>query len=225
MGRKVGDEKNYRGTARMKLSYSTMRLLHECPHNYLNKTAGIKQPESEALTEGKEAHRLLQLHVSGKQPHELLSHIKIKFPIVEEVDFDERTRFEVPFGNHIIFGFVDGLDKLIPEGPEHLLEGKFSSSPWGLSKYLKDPQRKIYGWAIKSLKDSYLVTGQRVPEKWASEKVKTVKVEFTPQDYIDAEDYINKALEIIRSGDFTTDLVDGKCRDPRCWWGERCMFK
>ena len=106
-----------------------------------------------------------------------------------------------------------------------MLEGKFSSSPWSLKKYKDDPQRKLYGWAIKSLKQSTLITGLRNPAEWVLKKPKTARVKFTEQDYKDAEDYINKALQIIKLGNFQTDLVNGKCTDPRCYWGENCMFK
>ena len=209
----------------MRLSFSTLRLLHDCPHNYVNKISKIEQPESIYLIEGKEGHRIGQDHVSGKKLHPGMAHIKMVFPIVEEKDFDERLKFEVPYKGHTIIGFCDALDKLIPDSPTRLAEFKFSSSPWSLDKYKKDYQRKMYGWAIRSLKEAILITGQRQPEKWLSQPPKTLKVPFVEQDYVDAEWFIDRGLEIIQSGDFLTDLEDGKCRDPRCYWGERCMFK
>lgn len=209
----------------MKLSFSTMRLLHDCPHNYINKITGIKQPESIYLIEGKAAHRIMQEHVSGRKLHPDFAHINFKFPIVEEKDFDERLSFEVPYKEYIIRGFVDGLDKLIPEKPEDLLEGKFSGSPWSNKKYKDDPQRKIYAWAIRSIKKCHLITGKRKPEEWRSNRIKTTSIEVVEKDYADAEKYMDEAIEVLETGDFKSDLVDGFCRDPRCYWGDRCLFK
>lgn len=206
-------------------SFSTLRLLHECPHNYLNKINKIKQPESDALKEGKAAHRIMQDHVSGVKPHPCFEHIDLKFDVVETKDFDPRCKFEVPFGDYVIFGYIDGLDKPVKEEPTVMLEGKFSSSPWGLTKYKRDPQRKICGWAVRSLKEAYLLTGLRRPEQWETTKLKTARVPFKPKDYSDAEEWMLKAIKMIEEGDFLSDLVNGKCVNPRCYWGENCMFK
>lgn len=202
-----------------------MRLLHECPHNYLNKINKIPQPESDALVEGKAAHRIMQDHVCGKKPHEDFEHIDLHFPIVEHFDFDPRCKFEVPFQEHTIIGFIDGLDKPVQYNPTRMLEGKFSSSPWSLNKYKNDPQRKIYGWAVRSLTEAYLITGKRRPEEWKTHKIKTARVPFVTKDYADAEEWMLFAINKIKNGDFLSDLVDGICVNPRCYWGENCMFK
>lgn len=209
----------------MRLSFSTMRLLHECPHNYVNKMSGIPQPESEALIEGRRNHRIMQDHVSGRKLHEDFSHIDLKFPIVEVEDYDPRCKFEVPFRGHTIIGFIDGLDKPVQESPTVMLEGKFSSSPWSLTKFKKSAQRKIYGWAVPSLEKAFLITGHRKTDKWKVKRIKTAMVPFTEQDYEEAIEYMNFAIDKIKSGDLLTDLVGGKCTDPYCWWGENCMYK
>lgn len=208
--------------SRLILSFSSLSILHECPHNWINKINKIEQPESLALTEGKVAHRLMQDHFSGKILRDDLKHIDYKFPIVEEVDFDERTKFEIEFGDkYLIMGFIDGLN--LEEG--RMLEIKSSSSPWSLGKFAKSAQRKIYGWARKDIKEALLVTGLRDPDKWATTLPKTALIEFTEQDYEEAVKYIEDGIKILESGEFTTDLVDGVCRNPRCYWGENCMFK
>jgi hypothetical protein len=58
---------------KMYLSFSTMRLLYQCPHNYLNKISGIPQPSRPEFEEGKEAHKIIQAHLSGKEIREDLS--------------------------------------------------------------------------------------------------------------------------------------------------------
>jgi len=241
----------------MKLSFSTMRLLHECPHCYVNKISGIKQPESIYLTEGKIAHGIAQRHVSGVEAHPALEHIALTFAVVEKRDFDPDCKFLVPVGQdlallnvedfctcdfpnekdgqcrkcgkeippYVILGFIDGLDKKVSDEPTVMLECKFSGSPWSLGKYKKDPQRKIYGWAMRTVKTAYLITGKRKPEEWETIKPVTRKVDFTEQDYKDAEEWMAEAIRRIENKEFYSDLVNGKCVDPRCYWGERCMFK
>lgn len=205
----------------MRLSYSTMRLLYECPHNYLNKTAGIPQPSRPEFEEGNIAHRLIQAHLCGDCVREDLKHLAFSFPIVEKVDFDENTKFEVPFGEHTIFGFFDGLNK--EKG--QLLEIKTSSSLWGVKKFKDSIQRKIYGWAMPELKEAILITSARNPEEWKFQPPKAIRVPFTNEDREEAEAWIGGAIEKIKAGDFTGDLVGGRCIDPRCFWGESCMFK
>lgn len=202
-----------------------MRLLHDCPHNWINKINKVPQPENKYFELGSAAHRIMQDHLSGKVPNEAFSHIKAKFPIVEEVDFDDRLRFEVPYKEYLIMGFIDGLDRPMEENPEVMLEGKFSSSPWSLQQYKSSPQRKIYGWALRSLKHAILVTGKLNPDEWKLNRIKTAKVPFVEQDYIDAESYIDYAIQVLKDGAFTTDLVNGRCTDPRCYYGSNCMFK
>jgi hypothetical protein len=221
----------------MKLSFSTMRLLHECPHNYVNKISGVEQPESHYLVEGRNAHRIMQDHVSGKQFHKGFAHIKHEFNVVEDVDFDPKCKFSVFVDSefnrvdieeeaaHEIYGYIDGLNSLIEHNPTKMLEGKFSSSPWSASKYKKDAQRKIYGWAVPSLQEAILITGKRRPEEWDTHKIKTAKVVFTEQDHREAVEYMKFAVDKIQSGDLLSDLVDGRCTDPRCYWGENCMYK
>lgn len=209
-----------------------MRLLHECPHNYMNKISGVEQPTNEHMTAGKIGHGIIQRHVSGVEIREDLSHIKFTFPIVEKTDFDPDCKFEVLFEGHTIFGFVDGLD---PKN-KRTLEIKLSYNPWSLQKFKDSPQRKIYGWALNAwnmttcgitgnYEEAILITGDTNPDQWKYRQIKVARVPFTKQDYREAEEYITKSFDIIKSGDFLTDLVDGKCVDPRCYWGERCMYK
>lgn len=205
----------------MKLSYSTMRLLYECPHNYLNKISGIPQPDRPEFEEGRVAHRIIQAHLCGDAPREDLKHLNFSFPIVEKADFDPNTKFEVSFGEHIIFGFFDGLNR--EKG--QLLEIKTSSSLWSLGKFKDSIQRKIYGWAMPELKEAILITSSRDPEKWKFQPPRAIRVLFTDEDRKDAENWILGAIAKITEGKFTEDLIDGECIDPRCEWGTSCIFK
>lgn len=42
---------------------------------------------------------------------------------------------------------------------------------------------------------------------------KILKIEFVPEGYKND------------LGEYGPQIFDGWCVDPRCWWGERCMFK
>ena len=209
----------------LQLSYSSLNLLHTCPHNWINKQCQIPPEEKPEWAEGKHCHRLMQDHVSGKKLHKYLKHIKYKFPIVEQVDFDPRCKFEDIFRmdgkDYKIIGFYDGRTKDF----KRLLEGKFSFSPWSLSKFQKSMQRKIYAWSNVNFEEAVLITGQRDPELWKDDPPKVYKVPMTQQDQDEAIVWIREGIHIFESGNFTSDLVDGKCVDRWCYWGQNCQFK
>ncbi len=181
----------------------------------------IPQPEKPEWAEGKACHRLLQDHVSGKVTMAELNHIEYKFPIVEEVDFDERCRFEFIIEGYKIIGFYDGINW--KEG--RWLEGKFSSSPWSIKKFKDSYQRMLYAFSDARLKEAILVTGSRNPEDWKLEPLKVYPVPVTEKDKRLASDWILDGIKILESGNFTSDLVDGKCMDRWCYWGDNCQFK
>ena len=197
----------------IKLSYSSLKYLNgEANHEWINKMLGIPVPNYPFLAEGKEAHRIIQDHVSGKKKHKLLSHIEITFPIVEEKDFDERCKFQEEFciGNerYLIIGFLDGLDKK----NKRLLEIKTGKSLWSLKKFKDDMQRKLYAWAFPYFTEVYLITGGRTVEDWKNEKPKVYTIPLTKDDRNEACDWIKKGIEILKSGKFTGGLDEnGKC--------------
>ena len=214
----------------IQLSYSSLSLLHDRPHCWLNKTIGIPQPEKPEWAQGKKIHKIIQAHVSGKKAHPHLKHIKYKFPIVEEVEFDERCRFEIPMAagmksgkveKYKIIGFLDGLDLK----NKRFLEIKSSDPVWTLGRFQRSIQRKLYALAKPKFTEAILIACSKNEAIWASEKPKVYKVPLTPQDKSEAVDWIMEGIKILVSGNFTTDLVGGKCLDPRCYWGENCQFK
>ena len=207
----------------MRLSFSSLNMLHEASHQWANKMMGIKVPDYPFLKEGKDAHRIIQDHVSGKKIHPFLKHIKIKFPVVEEVDFDERCKFSFPVktdkGECEIMGFYDGLD--IKKG--RLLEIKTSSTPWSLGKFRKSMQRKIYGLSNFKIKEAFLITCPRNPDDWERNNPKLYSILFRASDYREATKWIFDGINIILKGDFTGGLdEDGKCTG--CFYGQNCSF-
>ncbi len=212
----------------VRLSYTSLSALHN-GHEWLNKQMGIKVPEYPFLKEGKDDHRILQDHVSGKKKHKHLSHIKKSFPIVEEVDFDERCKFSfrikvgtalatVPIDKikkteYEIIGFYDGRT----EDYSRTMEGKFSSTPWSPGKFKKDIQRKIYALSNERIKEQFIITGQRNLDRWKDEPPEIYKLKPTKQDKLDAIEWIMKGVKILEKGDFTGGLdKNGKCTD--CFW-------
>ena len=230
----------------IQLSYSTINncLQPHNGHNWLNRQMGQKPEDKWFYHEGKEAHDTIQDHVSGKKLHLFLGHIDKRFPIVERVDFDPRTKFEFSFnvflydfmtknpkglklpiklnGEYSLLGFFDGRD----EGWTEALEIKSSVTPWSLGKFQKSMQRKLYSLAHDSLKDMYLITGKRKAEEWEQDKPKIFKVPVTRQDKLDAIEWILDAIDLLESGKFDGGLDEnGKCTDPWCYFGSSCSFK
>lgn len=212
------------------LSFSTLNLLHTCPHNFLNKQMQIKPEEKKEWAEGKHCHDLIQAHVSGKKKHKYLKYIKCKFPVVEEQDFDPRCKWEKIFKmdgeDFKIIGFYDGRTLDFTQ----LLEGKFSSSgAWSISKFQKSMQRKLYAWSDFRFEEAIIITGQRDPKLWKDDPPKVYKVPMTGQDRDDAIEWIREGIHIFKDGDFLKDLeiINGKptCTNKWCWWGNRCHWK
>lgn len=201
-----------------RLSYSSLNNLHN-GHEWINKQMGIPVPDYPFLTAGKKAHRIIQDHVSGKKKDKRLKHIEINFPVVEEVDFDERCKFShtlfIPEHNekYEIMGYIDGLD----EKGKKFLEIKTSSTPWSIKKFRDSMQRKMYAYGKPFYKEAYLITGSKDPDEWEKSPPKLYSVKLTGKDQTDAHEWIMKGVEKLRSGDFSGGLDEnGKCMG--CFW-------
>ena len=203
------------------LSYSTINMILERPHTWLNKVAGLKGEDKTWFHEGTEAHRIIQAHVSGKKLDERLSGITFTFPVVEERDLDARCKFSFVREGIEIIGFFDGLD----EANNRFLEIKTSSNPWPISQYQDSYQRRLYALAKPKMTESILITCKRKPEQWVETPPKVYRLPLTQQDREEAEAWVAKAIAFVKAGNYTSDLVDGKCVDPRCPFGRSCMFK
>lgn len=213
---------------KLQLSYSTINMLYQASHNWLNKQMGLKPEDHDYYHQGKEAHRIIQDHVSNKKIDDRLLHINFLFPIVEEVDFDKRCKFEFPLevtglkNEYSMIGFMDGMNN----EEKRILEIKISSVPWSVLKFQQLIQRKIYSLARPDLTETICITGLRDPEQWKTDKPKVFKIPNTDQDRKEAMGWILGGIKIIESGDFKGGLDEnGKCTDPRCYYGVNCQFK
>jgi hypothetical protein len=197
----------------IKLSYSSISNLYN-GHEWLNKQLGIPVPDYPFLKEGKEAHRIIQDHVSGKIKNEFLKHIEINFPIVEEKDFDERCKFTIPIGDkYLVSGFIDGIDIK----NDRFLEIKTSSKPWSMTQFRDAMQRKIYALSNPKFKEAYIITGSKNPSVWEKEPPKIYSLSLTQKDRDEALDWIRGGILILESGKFTGGLDEnGKCTG--CFW-------
>jgi hypothetical protein len=211
----------------IRLSYTSLNNLLN-GHEWINKQMGIPVPDYPFLREGKEAHRIIQDHVSGKKKHELLSHISIEFPIVEQKDFDERCKFTIPINEkYEVIGYVDGFNPEIG----NLLEIKSSSTNWSMTKFRDSIQRKIYSLAFPEYEESYLITGSKDPEEWKNDPPKLYSIHLSPEDKKEALEWITEGIKVLESGKFDGGLdSEGFCTG--CFWNmprfqdiANCHFK
>ena len=183
---------------------------------------GLKPEERPWWIEGREAHAIIQAHVSGKKKDSRLAHIKFDFPIVEEKDFDERCKFSFNFSaKYSIIGFYDGLDLK----NNRFLEIKSSDPLWSVGKFQKSMQRKLYTLGRKDLTEAILIACSKKPDRWEKQRPKVFRVPLTDQDRKEASDWITKAIELLEKGDFTGGLEDSVCTNPYCYFGCNCSFK
>lgn len=207
----------------IRLSYSSLNNLVN-GHEWLNKQLGIPVPDYPFLNEGKEAHRIIQEHLSGKE-NPLLESIKLRFPIVEKKDFDEDCKFSFSLDDvwddddypemkkYEIFGFVDGYDPV----NKRILEIKTSSTAWTIQKFKDLMQRKLYTLAFPEYKECVLITGSKDPEEWKATPPKVYSLKIVGNDMTDALAWIKKGIDVLESGDFSGGLDEnGKCKG--CFW-------
>lgn len=215
------------------LSFSSLNQIHNSAHEYLNKVMGVEVPENRFLTEGKVGERIITAHVSGT-PNEKIKFLTCSFPVIEEVQFDDRLRFKKEInvrGTHyIIQGFADGLNPDL----KTRLEIKLSSTPWSLGKFRKSMQRKMYTFLDNGeYKVDYLITGPRDPEKWDKNTLTLSRLEVDPQDPKDAEEWLMKGIERMENladimaerGPSTGLNEQGKCVNKFCLYGVNCRYK
>lgn len=177
-----------------RLSYSGMNALINEPHTWLCKQMGLKTFTTKYFEEGKEAHRIIQEHVSGVKLHPLLKDLPI-FPVVEKVDFDEDTKIYYKIDDkYELIGFCDGLN---PEKGE-ILEIK-SGKTWSPTDFKKLMQWKLYCLALPETKKIWLVNVPRDPNLWMPQTIKILNTTVTPQDVKEAEEFIKKAVDIIEN--------------------------
>lgn len=202
------------------LSYSTINNTINCNKYYLNhKVLGTPSVTFDYFTLGKEAHDIIQKHVSGTQEDPRLTKAGVslpefKFPIVEKIDFDPETKFEIPFNdNYGVIGYLDGLD---PDG-KRFLEIKTGAKAWSMGQFIQLPQRKIYALAHPDYTKMIAITTNR-----DLSEIKKYELNLTEKDREDAKEFIQKGIDIIEEG-----LFEGgeKVDCPRCVFRDACQWR
>jgi len=216
---------------KLHFSFSTLNNLMKCSHSWINKTMGIKVPHRDYFDKGKEGHRVIQDHVSGRKKDERIAWLTEEFPIVEKRDFDPDCKFDISIGGYSIIGFLDLQDP----AKKRYGEIKLSGVPWSLGKYKDSIQRKIYSLAFPQYKTGMLITGPFDPNQWKQREVEGEKMSdlkvmewpLTEQDRKEATEWIKKGLAIFEAGDFNggLDPDTGRCIDRGCPYMENCHFK
>lgn len=76
----------------IRISYSTLNQVRQCRQWWVCKISGLSKVDFPWFTSGKEAHNIIQAHISGKSSllhPELAEKLDgLYFPVVEEKDFD-----------------------------------------------------------------------------------------------------------------------------------------
>lgn len=211
---------------KINLSYSTLNMVYTCPHNYLNKQMGIKQPENKYFENGKRLHRIIQDHVAFIKRDERLSHIRMEFPIVETIDFDPKCKIEFKIDDkYDMIGYFDGLNS----DNFKTLEIKTSSKKWSMNDFQKAVQRKIYSLALPMIKSNVLIYAHSDDSLWHVNKPKVFEIPVHKSDIGTAWNWIREGVyRLEHIGDSVKKELEptgGKCQDIRCYYGTFCQFK
>ena len=191
----------------MILSCSTLNAFLDCELSYLNKQRKLPTFEFDYFTTGKEAHKIVQKYISGKIDDPRLRELDgLHFPIVEEKDFDDRLRFEIPFGSDKFIGFLDARN----DEEKIFSDIKTSTTLWTLKKFLDLMQRKVYQLAYPQYSFVGITTKPDLSE------VYVVEIPNRPKDAEVARDWIVEGFRAIKQSKFQANP------DANCY---RCVYK
>lgn len=210
----------------MRLSYSQINEVYTCPHNRLNKLMGIQQPPNKYFENGKRLHRIIQDHVAGIKLDDRLKHLKLTFPIVETVDFDPKCKIEFQIDKeNSILGYFDGVDF----GNRRTLEIKTSSKKWSMGDFQKAMQRGVYCIALPMIEENVLIYAHSDDSLWHINKPKEFNAPVTKEHIAKTWAWLKEGVERIKNIKEVVrkelEETNGKCIDPRCYYGEFCQFK
>lgn len=188
------------------LSFSTLDALIKHPHTYLCKAMGIEQPVNEYMEAGKIAHKIVTDHVCGikKDPRVM---IDLEFTNPEYKCFKDYR------DNYALYGFCDAVSFK----SKSIMEYKTSTKPWSQQRFDDLIQIPFYS-LVTEFRKIFMVTS-------TSDLInfKVFYKEVVDKEIQKAKDFIEQGIAIIEKGDFTSDLVGGKC-DGSCNYRINCHF-
>lgn len=192
---------------------------------------GAEVPDNAYFRNGHRIQKLITDHLQGIAPRKDLAHLEEKlgsFDLFEEETAkygDPRVKLQKVFeilGEQVkVTGYFDMKDTVGMRCGEIKAYGKM----WSVGQFASSYQRKIYGLLEPEFKASVLITAVPNEAEWVSLPPKVYPITYTQKDREDALKWITKAVELIKKGDFTGGLVDGKCINRFCNYGENCHFK
>jgi CRISPR/Cas system-associated exonuclease Cas4 (RecB family) len=155
---------------------------------------------------GKVAHEVVINHVCGIKRDDRLP---ADLPTFQKPEYKV---FEDYRNGYALYGFCDSVDFRT----KTIMEYKTSSTPWSQGKFDKLMQIPFYALATHFRK-IYMITSTADLQNF-----KVFYKEINNDDIKGVSDWIESGIKIIESGNFTSDLIDGKC--PGCNYGPNCWY-
>lgn len=192
---------------------------------------GVEVPENDHFKNGHRIQKIITDHLQDIAPLKTLAHLQEKigepFDIYEQdVKYgDPRCKLQAVFeieGEQVkVTGFFDMKNtKLTRFG-----EVKAYGVMWSVGKFATSYQRKLYGLLDPKATESVLITALPDEKQWEIMPPKVYVLPYTQKDRKEALAWVTRAVKTIREGKFDGGLVDGKCIDAWCLYGENCQFK
>lgn len=173
-----------------RLSYSTINLLLNAPHAYLNKINGLDTFTTEYFEQGKEVHNIIQKHCSGQETHKLLGKLPT-FERVETKDFDENMHVSMEYNGYLIHGYVD----MISDQRQEFADIK-SGKKWSPAKMAKHPQFWLYH-LMTGLNNFVLINAPKDTSEWNDTNITTMTMKFTDKHKDKARSFIDSGIAVL----------------------------
>lgn len=171
-----------------------MQQLINCPHTWLCKQMGLPTRTTQAMQEGREAHRRLQEHCSGVKIEPLFKNLPT-FSQVETMDRDPNMEVKFKINDKYSFhGFVDGRS---PERGD-FLEAKFGKV-WSPGDFARLIQWKLYSIPLLDYNKVWMVNAPRNPAEWNELTIRVYNQDIKPAHAQQAWKFISQAIEIIEN--------------------------
>ena len=181
------------------LSYSTIADIYACSQRWVNKQIGLEREDFPFFKNGREAHEVIQRHITGQAVDTRLD--MLSYPLHGIVEAERRY---VVNAKYSLYGKIDVLF------PDELVEIKTRKTLWSVGEFSKLMQWKVYALMTGVKKVSFITTTSDLS------KVKVFRQEVREKDIEDAKDWINGGIKILEDGKF------GKPEKPPCYW---CVYR
>jgi hypothetical protein len=192
----------------IQLSYTTLNALIHEPHTFICRyQLNLPKFTTLFLERGKDLHRIVQDHVSGRKEHPALAHLPY-FPHVEQTEYDRMMEVRFPINEEYSFhGFLDGMN---PQ-TRQFLEIK-TGSHWSKDRFLRLVQWKLYAVARPAYTDVVFVNCPASERAWTPRSIAVYTHRITERDKAEAQAFIDHALDVIAHLDQQKLYVNGRSK-------------